>query len=64
MKNYDFLNITLFNSYLGVMNYLENVRQTSNDEIKEELQKQDKKYLEKILENQNEIISLLKKVVK
>lgn len=37
-----------------------NISQTSNDELMKELQKQDKEYFEKIIENQEEIIKLLK----
>ena len=34
---------------LQVVNYIENTRQTSNDKILQELQKQNKVYLEEIL---------------
>lgn len=38
-----------------------NVKQISNDIIFQELQKQDKEYLEKIIKQNEEIIKLLKK---
>lgn len=33
----------------------------NNSDLMEELQKQDREYLEKIIENQNEILNLLRK---
>lgn len=57
-------------NYLGMLNYIANVSQlldlglnfsqTSNDQLMKELQKQNKEYLEKIISNQEKIISLLK----
>lgn len=55
--------LTLFSTFLGVMNYSENLRQTSNDELMEELKKQTKGYMEKIIEQNEEILSLLRKEV-
>ena len=39
---------------------MENIKQTSNDELLEELKKQDVLYLETIINQNNEIIKLLK----
>lgn len=55
--------LTLFSAFLGVMNYSENLRQTSNNELMEELKKQTKGYMEKIMEQNEEILSLLRKEV-
>lgn len=41
-----------------------NLSQTSNDELMKHLRKQDNYYLKKILENQDEIIKLLKEKMK
>lgn len=55
--------LTLFSTFLGVMNYSENLRQTSNDDLMEELKKQAKGYMEKIMEQNEEILNLLRKEV-
>lgn len=57
------------NDYLGLLNYIANISQlidlglnisqTTNDELMRELQKQDKKYFETIIDNQEKIIKLL-----
>nr|DAF02402.1 MAG TPA: hypothetical protein [Caudoviricetes sp.] len=41
------------------MNYQSDLSQESNADLARHLQDQDKKYLERILENQNRIISIL-----
>lgn len=46
---------------LQVFDVLLNMSQVSNDVLLKELQKQDKEYLEKIIEQNEEIIKLLKK---
>lgn len=46
---------------LQVYDLFLNLNQVSNDTILKELQNQDKIYLEKIIEQNNEIIKLLKK---
>lgn len=53
IKSLDFL--TLFSGFLGVLNYSENLKQTSNDRILEELKHQNKDYLENILKKIEEI---------
>mgnify|MGYP001625163463 FL=1 len=57
-------NIIDYNLLLGLLQVYDlflNLNQVSNDTILKELQNQDKIYLEKIIEQNNEIIKLLKK---
>lgn len=57
-------NINDYNLLLGLLQVYDlflNLNQVSNDTILKELQNQDKIYLEKIIEQNNEIIKLLKK---
>lgn len=58
--NNDIDYLALFGTFLGVLNYMENIKQTSNDELLEELKKQNVLYLETIIKQNNEIIKLLK----
>lgn len=53
----DLLNV--LSMILQVESYEQNLKQTSNDDLLSELQKQDQEYLDKILDNQNKIINLL-----
>ena len=53
----DLLNI--FGVFLQTLNYQSDLSQESNADLARHLQNQDKKYLERILENQNRIISML-----
>ena len=56
----DFLDIlTIFSVMLQVVGYKNDISQSSNDDLMRELQKQDKKYLDKIIENQNKILEKL-----
>lgn len=55
-NNYD-----LVIGFLQVFDLLLNINQVSNDVLLKELQKQDKEYLSKIIEQNEEIIKLLKK---
>lgn len=41
---------------LQILNYFENLRQTSNDRILKELQRQNTEYLEKIIKQNEEIL--------
>lgn len=66
MNNYDVL--SLIANILQVANFQMNIQQTSNDQLMKELQKQDQvlneqttNYLKKIIEQNEEIIHLLKK---
>ena len=56
----DFL--TVFSVVLQMAIYDETRKQTSTDELMEELQKQDREYFEKIIENQNKILNKLAKI--
>lgn len=47
--------------FLQVFDVILNLNQVSNDVLLKELQKQDKEYLSKIIEQNEEIIKLLKK---
>lgn len=61
-KQFDLLDILgIFQTGLSVMNYQENIKQSSNDDIMRALDNQDKNYLKTIIEQNNEIIKLLKK---
>lgn len=51
--------LSLFGTFLGVMNFYLNSQQANNDDLLRELKKQDTEYLEKILENQKEILRRL-----
>jgi hypothetical protein len=58
--NFEFLDILAMVSFaMQVMNFQENQQQSNNDDIMSELQSQDRKYLSKILENQNKILKIL-----
>lgn len=54
-------NYDLAIGFLQVFDLILNINQTSNDVLFQELQKQNKEYLEKIIKQNNEIIQLLKK---
>lgn len=59
-NNLDFLDIlTIFSVVLQVMTYEQTMKQTSTDDIMKELQKQDREYMEKIIEQNNEILKKL-----
>lgn len=51
--------LTMFDTFLQVADFQMNVQQSSNDDIMRELQHQNKAYLEKIIKNQEEILSKL-----
>jgi hypothetical protein len=59
-NSWDFLDtLTMISFAMQIINFQENQQQSNNDDIMRELQKQDKAYLQKILENQNKILSIL-----
>ena len=59
-NNLDFLDmLTILSVALQIMGYRNDMSQSSNDDLMRELQRQDKAYLEKIIENQNKILSIL-----
>ena len=55
--------LNLFGVFLQALNYQSDLSQESNADIARHLQEQDKKYLERILENQNRIISMLEESI-
>ena len=55
--------LNLFGVFLQVLNYQSDLSQESNADLARHLQEQDKKYLERILENQNTIISMLEESI-
>ena len=62
-NNLDFLDmLTILSVALQIMGYQNDMSQSSNDDLMRELQRQDKAYLEKIIENQNKILSILKDI--
>ena len=59
-NNFEFLDIlTILSLLLQIMGYQNNMSQSSIDDLMQELQRQDKIYLEKIIENQNKILEKL-----
>ena len=59
-NNLDFLAVlTILSVMLQIMGYQNDMSQSSNDDLMKELQRQDKAYLEKIIENQNKILEKL-----
>ena len=59
----EFLDIlTIFSVMLQVVGYKNDISQSSNDDLMRELQKQDKSYLDKIIENQNNILEILNEI--
>lgn len=59
-NNLDFLDmLTILSVILQIMGYKNDMSQSSNDDLMRELQRQDKAYLEKIIDNQNEILKKL-----
>jgi hypothetical protein len=51
--------LNLFGVFFQALNYQSDLSQESNADLARHLQEQDKKYLERILENQKKIISML-----
>ena len=59
-NNLDFLDmLTILSVILQIMGYQNDMSQSSNDDLMRELQRQDKAYLEQIVENQNKILEKL-----
>ena len=59
-NNLDFIDmLTILSVMLQIMGYQNDMSQSSNDDLMKELQRQDKAYLEKIIENQNKILGKL-----
>ena len=51
--------LTIFSLALQMAVYEQTQRQATTDDLMRELQKQDREYFEKIIENQNKILSIL-----
>lgn len=51
--------LTMFDTFLQLADFQMNVQQSSNDDIMQELQHQNKEYLEKIIQNQEKILDEL-----
>ena len=59
-NNIDFLDVlTILSVMLQMTGYKNDMSQSSNDDLMRELQRQDKAYLEKIIENENKILEKL-----
>lgn len=59
-NNLSFLDfLTIFSVGLQVSGYEQNLKQTSTDDLMRELERQDRDYLERIIENQKEIMKIL-----
>ena len=59
----EFLDIlTIFSVMLQVVGCKNDISQSSNDDLMRELQKQDKSYLDKIIENQDRILEILNEI--
>ena len=59
----EFLDVlAIFSVMLQVVGYKNDISQSSNDDLMRELQKQDKRYLDKIIENQNKILGILNEI--
>lgn len=62
-NNLSFLDfLTIFSVGLQVSGYEQNLKQASTDDLMRELQKQDRDYLERIIDNQKEIMSILSRI--
>lgn len=64
MKNNDLEPLALFTSFLSVLNYSENLKQTSNDDLLTELKENHETKLQKIMEQNDKIIEILRGLVK
>lgn len=59
-NNLSFLDfLTIFSVGLQVSGYQQNLKQATTDDLMRELQRQDRDYLERIIDNQKEILKLL-----
>nr|DAH84999.1 MAG TPA: hypothetical protein [Bacteriophage sp.] len=61
-NEWSFLDIlTIFSVVLQVAGYQNDMRQSTNDDLMSEIHKQNKDYLETIVQQQKEILSILEK---
>ena len=51
--------LAIFSTFLGVMNYIENQKQATNDDLMQELKLQDEQYFQLLINQNNQIIELL-----
>ena len=62
-NSFEFLDLlTILSLVLQIMVYQNDISQSSNDDLMRELQRQNKAYLDKILETQKEILEKLAKL--
>ena len=62
-NSFEFLDLlTILSLVLQIMGYQNDISQYSNDDLIRELQRQNKAYLDKILETQKEILEKLAKL--
>ena len=62
-NNFEFLDLlTILSLVLQIMGYQNDMSQSSNDDLMRELQRQNKAYLDQILETQKEILEKLAKL--
>lgn len=60
INNPNFYNqLTLIDTFLQIMTMVMVSEDATNNDLMSELQKQDREYLNKIIENQNQILSIL-----
>lgn len=60
INNPNFYNqLTLLDTFLQIMTMVMVSEDATNNDLMSELQRQDREYLEKIIENQNQILSML-----
>lgn len=60
INNPNFYNqLTLLDTFLQIMTMVMVSEDATNNDLMSELQKQDREYLDKIIENQNQILSIL-----
>ena len=64
-NNVSFLDmLTVFSVMLQIMGYQNDISQSTNDDLMKELQSQDRRYLDKIIQTQNEILNILSELKK
>ena len=54
--------LTIFSTILGVMNYIENQKQVTNDDLMQELKLQNREYFQLLINQNNKIIELLNSI--
>lgn len=54
--------LSIFSTILGAMNYIENQKQATNDDLMQELKLQDREYFQLLINQNNKIIELLNSI--